>query len=68
METWKALVGMAVLALIAVAAYSLYWIACYEARICPGDRQTYVNAAVVVVLALYSLTVIHLLLTKLKKK
>jgi hypothetical protein len=67
-ETWKALVGIAALALIAVAAYSLYWIACYETRVCPGDRQTYVNAAVVAVLALYSLTVIHLLLTKLKKK
>lgn len=68
METWKVLVGIAVLTLIALAAYSLYWIACYETRACPGDRQTYVNAAVVVVLALYSLSVIHLLLTKLKKK
>jgi len=67
-ETWKALVGMAVLALIAIAAYSLYWIACYETRVCPGDRQTYVNAAVVAALALYSLSVVHLLSTKLKKK
>jgi len=67
-ETWKALVGIAVLALLTVAAYSLYWIACYETRVCPGDRQTYVNAAVVAALAIYFLSTVHLLSTKLKKK
>lgn len=68
MKTWKVFVGTTTLALIAVAVFSLYWIACYEARACPGDRQTYVNAALATVLALYSLSVIHVLQSKLKKK
>jgi hypothetical protein len=65
-EARKVIVGSVVLALIAVAVAGLYWIACYEARVCPGDRQAYVWRALIVILSLYALSIIHLVWSKLR--
>lgn len=66
MNPRRALLGAVVLALVAAAVASLYWIACYEVRVCPGDRQTYVSSAVAAILALYALALIYVVQAKLK--
>jgi len=65
-EARNAIVGGAALALIATAAVGLFWIACYEVRVCPGDRQMYIWSALTSILALYALSLIHLVRSKLK--
>jgi len=65
-EARKVFLGAVTLALIAVAVVGLCWIACYEAGVCPGDRQMYVWSALTSIVAIYALSLIHLVKSKVK--
>jgi len=67
-QKWRVALGALVLAFLALVGYCLYRIACYEARVCPGDLQLYTTHFALAILALYALAVIHIIVTKFLKK
>lgn len=64
----SATAGVVVLALVAVAVYSLAQIVCYILRMCSGDYRSYAMYSLVAIASIYLLGVVYFFLSRIQKK